>query len=368
MAMFCPLEADDILWPLTDGCRENFDFTLLFEECFFQIIPSALLLLSTPPRAVHLFRQHARISRTGMRSVKQCCIVLLSCTQLAMLVTWSLEPVYRTHASIPAAALSIIASLALLFLSSIEHVRSIKPSTIINTYVFFSVLLDTAQLRTLWLRPGPRILPAIFTASFVAKTACLFLEARSKRGLLSLPDLMSAPEMLVSLYDRTILLWLNPLFRLGFKDSIPSQGLFPIDSDLASDGLDRKFQDIWTHYKGTSEHDLMWALVVQNRATIVSFMIPRLFLSAFKLLQPLLIDEVTTLIAGKVKEESTNAGRGLIGATFFVYAGLAISNALYRRQVQRFLVMLRGTLVTALYRKLLITPSESLNDNAAITL
>ena len=112
----------------------------------------------------------------------------------------------------------------------------------------------------------------------------------------------------------------------------------------------------------------MWALAHQNRLVIVSFMMPRLCLSAFKLLQPMLINEVTVLIAGNVNQKSTNAGHGLIGATFFIYTGLAISNALYKRQMQRFLVMLRGTLVAALYRKLLVTPSESLNDNAAITL
>jgi hypothetical protein len=73
-------------------------------------------------------------------------------------------------------------------------------------------------------------------------------------------------------------------------------------------------------------------------------------------------------MAKSVSQDSTSTGRGLIGATALVYCGLALSNVTYKRQLQRFQTQLRGVLVTSLYRKMLVLPSETLLDNKAVTL
>jgi ATP-binding cassette subfamily C (CFTR/MRP) protein 1 len=108
--------------------------------------------------------------------------------------------------------------------------------------------------------------------------------------------------------------------------------------------------------------------MVHCRVSVIAFMAPRLLLSAFRLSQPLLISSITSLVARSVSKDSTSAGRGLIGATALVYCGLAISNVTYKRQLQRFQTQLRGVLVTSLYRKMLVLPSETLADNTAVTL
>lgn len=41
---------DNGFGPQVNHCRGGFDFTLLFEECFFSIVPSVLLLLALPIR------------------------------------------------------------------------------------------------------------------------------------------------------------------------------------------------------------------------------------------------------------------------------------------------------------------------------
>jgi ATP-binding cassette subfamily C (CFTR/MRP) protein 1 len=366
--MECLLRADDAFGPQVNGCRDNFDFTLLFEQSFFQIAPCALLLITIPARATYLRKQNVKTLRTRAASVKQAAIAILGCTQLALLIVWSLIPMYQTRASIPAAALSFVASLALLLLSSLEHSRSVRPSAIINTYMLFSLLFDIPQARTLWLRPGPRSLPGIFTAGLVAKTVSLCLEARNKRRALFPAYRVYAPEALVSLYDRTVLWWLNPIFQRGFKGLISPEHLYPVDSALASSTLSKDFEGIWSRHKGRGKHCLVWALAVHCKTAILAFMIPRIVLSAFKLSQPLLINRVTGLMSERITGESTNAGRGLIGATALIYCGLALSNVLYKRQLQRFQTMLRGTLVSALYGKMLVTSADMLADNAAITL
>lgn len=179
--MDCQLGADNSFGPQVKGCRDNFDFTLLFEQSFFQIAPCALLLLSVPLRASYLRKQNVKTLRTIVAPAKQLAIAALACTQLALLIVWSLAPMYRTRASIPAACLSFLASATLLMLSSMEHSRSVRPSMIINAYLLFSLLFDIPQARTLWLRPGPRSLPGVFTAGIAAKAVVLVLEAGGKK-------------------------------------------------------------------------------------------------------------------------------------------------------------------------------------------
>ena len=279
--MACPPSADNAFGPAVLGCRGNFDFSLLFEQSFFQIAPCALLLLFVPLRTSQLHRQNVKTLHTGLQSVKQGAIAILAGTQLALLVLWSITPIYRTRVSIPAAALSFLASLALLMLSSLEHTRSIRPSFIINTYILFSLLLEMPQCRTLWLRSGPRSVPSVFTAAIATKTFILYLEARSKRRSLFPPYRLYAPEALVSIYDRAVLWWLNPLFLQGYKSLLNFERLYKIDADLSSEKVESGFQQTWARRKGLGgKHPLLWALAASLKGTLLPMVIPRLCLSA----------------------------------------------------------------------------------------
>lgn len=365
--MECIPAADDIFGPQVHGCR-NFDFTLLFEQAILQAVPSALLLLSVPPRIWFLRKQTSKSMRSNMTSLKLASVILLAGTQITMLSLWASAPGQRTPASLPAATVSTLGSLALILLSGLEDSRSIRPSTIINIYMLFSLLLDIPQARTLWLRPGPTSLPGVFSVGMAVKAISLCFEACTKKRFLFPPYRAIAPEMLVSLYDRTLLWWLNPTFLLGFKSRIAFEDLSSVDSGLSSQRLDRKFQAIWLGYKSGPGRTLLWALIVRCRISVIAFMVPRLFLSAFRLSQPLLIGNITSVMNRSVSRNSTSADRGLVGATALVYCGLALSNVTYKRQLQRFQTQLRGVLITSLYRKMVALSSETLADNTAVTL
>jgi ATP-binding cassette, subfamily C (CFTR/MRP), member 1 len=365
--MECIPGADDVFGPRIHGCRD-FDFTLLFEQILLQAAPSVVLLLSIPPRIWFLRKQALKSTRSNLTWLKLAAVGLLSATQIIMLSLWASAPRQRTSASIPAATVSTLGALALVLLSGLEDSHSVRPSAIINTYMLFSLLLDIPQARTLWLRPGPTRLPIVFSVGIAFKLIGLYLEACTRRRFLLPPYRVNAPEMLVSIYDRTLLWWLNPTFFLGFKSRIAFEDLSPIDDGLSSEYLDHHFQHIWSQYQDTSGSALLLALAIQCRFSVIAFMVPRLFLSAFKVSQPLLINRITTTMARGVTQESTNAGRGLIGATALVYCGLALSNVIYKRQLQRFQTKLRGVLVTSLYRKMLVLSAEVLADNTAVTL
>lgn len=242
--MECLAGADNKFGPAVK-CSNQFDFTLLFEQSFFQIAPSAVLLLILPLRTSQLLRQHVKTKRTGIHAVKQTAIAVLAVTQLALLVAWSILP-QASKASIPGAVLSLLASVALLFLSNLEHSRSVRPSSLINLYMLFQLILDLPQARTLWMRSGSLAVPSIFSIGLAVKAVVLYVEARSKRRSLLAPYLAHAPESLVNLYDRTVLFWLNSLFLLGYKSIISFEKLYEIEADLSSEILEQDFWVIWS--------------------------------------------------------------------------------------------------------------------------
>jgi ATP-binding cassette subfamily C (CFTR/MRP) protein 1 len=97
------------------------------------------------------------------------------------------EPGLQTPVTVTAAALSFIAILPLVALSSMEYTRSVRPSFIINTHLFFSTLLDLAQARTLWLLPGHGNLAAVFTVCIAFNLVLLILESIEKKSFLKSP-------------------------------------------------------------------------------------------------------------------------------------------------------------------------------------
>lgn len=133
--MQCSADADNTFGP--QYCNE-FDFTLLFEQTVFQIAPCALLMLTLPLRAFQLRRRKVKTSRDGAWAVKGIALAVLAATQLALLIAWSTIPTFRTKASIPAAILSFMAALSLLYLSSVEHMKSIRPSSTVGVYTLLS--------------------------------------------------------------------------------------------------------------------------------------------------------------------------------------------------------------------------------------
>lgn len=63
---------DNLFGPrvLKNTCRSGFDFTLLFEELIFAIVPSALLLLAVPWRLFQLHNAKVKVIRTAFHIVK----------------------------------------------------------------------------------------------------------------------------------------------------------------------------------------------------------------------------------------------------------------------------------------------------------
>ncbi|RAK89341.1 hypothetical protein BO79DRAFT_237457 [Aspergillus costaricaensis CBS 115574] len=99
-----------------------------------------------------------------------------------------------------------------------------------------------------------------------------------------------------------------------------------------------------------------------------SAVIPRLCVSAFTIMQPLLVSEITTYAALPEDQETRNKGYGLIAASGIVYIGLAVSTAFYSRQTYQFIISIRGGLLAAVYAQTLTRRSGNMGTDTAITL
>ena len=80
--------------------------------------------------------------------------------------------------------LSVLNVAAIGLLSFFFHNRSVRPPTILQIYLFISLLFDIARTRTLWLVRSDAVLAAIFTGVTVSKALMLYLEAIEKWRLL----------------------------------------------------------------------------------------------------------------------------------------------------------------------------------------
>lgn len=88
----CLPSADNAFGPIVSGaCRDGFDFTLTFEQYFFSIVPSVLLLVVAPLRLWVLHGERHGLIVTGrkwrnVKLVSSCLLKLFSPREkLAML-------------------------------------------------------------------------------------------------------------------------------------------------------------------------------------------------------------------------------------------------------------------------------------------
>src|SRR5437762_11801390 len=127
-------ESDVSIGPRVIGCRNDFDFTLLFEQSILSLAPSILFFLFSFLRVQQLLRQSIRVRDSPIHVGKLSIIAIYASLQLVLLVLWSTEsPQLRTPASIAAAVVSFVDALVICLLSHVEHIRSPRPSDLLNS-------------------------------------------------------------------------------------------------------------------------------------------------------------------------------------------------------------------------------------------
>ncbi|EAW08899.1 putative ABC transporter [Aspergillus clavatus NRRL 1] len=354
---------------INHGCRAAFDFTLLFEQTILSIAPSALFLLLAPWNYVCLLRGPRKVQPSFLAWWKRCCILVLGALQIVLLVLWVQPSAPATNASVAAAALGLPVALAMGLLSHAQHMRSVRPSTLLNVYLLLSLLCDIVQTRTLWLLHGATAIAGVFTAVVVLKFVVLMTEAVEKRRLLERKHRHATIESTSGVWNKMLFWWVNPLLWKGARTILEPDDLQTIAEKLHGVALEKVHPSVLAGVADQErKYGLFSALLRAFWLPIVSAGFPRLCLLGFTFAQPFLINRTVTFVSQPVTEETQNAGYGLIGAFALVYIGLAVSTGVYTYTMNQVMIMVRGCLVTTIYRRTLALSTHELEESAAVTL
>jgi ATP-binding cassette subfamily C (CFTR/MRP) protein 1 len=282
------------------------------------------------------------------------------------LILYAANSSVRTPTSLAAAALVVADALGLCLLSHAEHVHSIRPSTIINVYLFVTLLFDIAHTRTLWIENAPKAIAVVFTVTVIIKFIVAIMEATEKRKILLAQYQNKNPEATSGIYSRAFFWWLNTLLTIGFRRIIRKEDLFPMEDEMSSSILAIRAKRLWNTANKARPHALCWSTLNSNRRQLALCIFPRLCLIGFRYAQPLLLSRTTEFVSSITDKK--NIGWGLTGAFGIVFLGLGISKALYSHMAFRSATAVRGTLVSMIYAKTVDLSITALDESAAVTL
>ncbi|KAI2896747.1 hypothetical protein CBS76997_10948 [Aspergillus niger] len=168
--MACASDSDNVFGPrINPECRP-FDFTLLFEDGFFGLLPAALFLVLVPHRLQVLRSSQVKLNSFQLALVKLILLIVLLVLHILYTALRVEDPDLHTRVGLASGVVNIIATGAAILLSFLEDQRSIKPSDLLVVYYSTEVLLSLPQLRSLWQIP-------------TASVACTIDTGRAREGL-----------------------------------------------------------------------------------------------------------------------------------------------------------------------------------------
>ncbi|OAA38744.1 ABC transporter, transmembrane domain, type 1 [Beauveria brongniartii RCEF 3172] len=354
--------------PRVDTACRSFDFTLSFEDAVLSAVPNAIFVLIAIFPLISLLRQPS--------IVKSCCLLGLKLVFFSLLVVFQAvflglrvktENLY-TSASIAADVLSLVATGAAIALSWLQHHRSEQPSTTLTLYLSALVLLDIARVRTLWLIPNSSAASSVKTVALLLTAAILVLESTGKRASLRQPEKLahSGPEPFIGFWSITGYVWVLGTLTRGYRNFLFVEDLPELDYRISADKLHHKLQSQLKTAHLFKKNAFVAACARAFASSFVLAVIPRLFLVGFRFAQPFMITNMLEFIGDRSAPQ--NIGNGLIGAYALVYAGMTISMALYRYYSNRFIIALRGGLISVIYQHTVEARGFDLGDIDGLTL
>ncbi|MCJ1385668.1 hypothetical protein MMC17_008791 [Xylographa soralifera] len=305
----------------------------------------------------------------GFQITKLAAIALYGCIQLALLVLWCHISPQRFSVTVVAATFSFLVTIMMGILSFSEHSKSLQPSDLLDLYLFLSIVLDAIQVRTPWLMSYASPIPHLITAAMVIKAGMILLESLEKTARITMDDAKRSPEDTSSIFNRAFFYWLNNLIVTGYRKVLSHSDLYSLGEELTAKTLYTKIQIAWGNEKFKKmPPSILAALLRSFKWPLLVPIIPRLCLLGFTFCQPLFINSLLSYLQ---KPKYTSTGDVLykyLGAYAAIYMGLAVSNGFYWHSIYRSLTMIRGALVSAIYKKATEISVASLETSAVITL
>ncbi|TDZ99642.1 ABC transporter gloK [Colletotrichum sidae] len=352
----CPSGSDNNLGPRIDFDCRHFDFTLLFEDAVFHLVPAVLFLFVIPLRIYSLGRSPIKLATYK-----------LALWKLAFLIIQTKTPSTRTSLSLAAGILNVIAVFSATFYSLLEDQRSVRPSDTLILYFSASAILDLPRLRTLWLIQA-NLPKALWTVIFILTVLVVPLESIRKKRFLRPTYRSLTKEEGTGFCGRSFFTWLLPFFRLGYSRVIHMADMPDVDPDLTSEGAGQPLETAWARRRGQKHHALLRSNFAAYRTTALLGVLTRLCLTAFTFCQPFLITATVSFMQAPRTPQSERYGQALVGAYVLTYLGIAVSRAAYSRQQFRLTTEFRAGLMSMIFKQTIALKADELKDGAAVTL
>ncbi|KAK2601519.1 hypothetical protein QQS21_004904 [Conoideocrella luteorostrata] len=348
------------LWP-------QFDFTLLFEHAIFTIIPSGLLIIASPFYLFYYFRSPIYVTGSALLWAKLAATGGLLGTEIASLVTCATLPVDPSAASLAATSLSCVGAMCIVAVINLEHRHSLRSSSLISLYLGLTLLFDIVKSRSYLLRPGLRVHGGLSAATAVIKLVLVLLEEIPKKEHIRNPKLKESlsKESASGFWNRSLFIWLNSTFLLGFRNILKVDHLGSLGSEFSSEQLTTRFEPIWQRRK-QSPYCLLRASFLTLFWPFFAVVLPRLLNIGFTFSQPFLLQRIVRFLGEE--NPSISVRNGLIGATMLVYLGKAMTTASYTHMNYRLITRLRGILISQILKKNFVLNQLDARNGAAITL
>lgn len=176
-------------------------------------------------------------------------LAVLLGVEIASLGLWSRLPAVdvRSDASLAAFSLVCVGTLCIVAAVSLEHRHSFRSSALISLYLSLTALLDAVKARSFFLRPRLHAVGGLAAAAAAAKLALVLLQEVSKRTHIKDPALRRSlsKEATSGFWNRSLFLWLNSTFLLGFRTVLRIDDLGSLGDDFSADHLSARFEPVW---------------------------------------------------------------------------------------------------------------------------
>lgn len=180
-----------------------------------------------------------------MVTSRQIAATIFATLELLSLVLLGTDHGETTRVSIPAAVLSLLASLAIAVLSHYEHTRSARSSFLLAFYLCLTVLFRSVMARTYWSLETYHTVASIAITALVVQIVMAVLENGGKRQTSNAAHIKKkSSEETAGFVNRSLFLWLNRLLWTGYRRTLAASDLGPIDQNLYSSSLSARFASI----------------------------------------------------------------------------------------------------------------------------
>ncbi|OLN87143.1 Canalicular multispecific organic anion transporter 2-like protein 1 [Colletotrichum chlorophyti] len=363
--------------PAVVGCRGDFDFTVAFELSILSILPSCLFLLSTSWRLVQLYNRPS-LDHGSQQGTNVCFLIFVKFAVFVIAV--AVKSTIPRNLAIASTVLDLMTAVWMGPLSWFEHRRSQRPSIWFCSYLALTILFEAAQCRTWWLLAlyhdfNMKAAAISLTVSLFLKTSLLALESQRKPSTLrSTGDSKSStPEEESGIFSLSLFWWLNSLLRLGSRQTLTLEDLYRLPSGLTSAYRHARANQL---ILGNPKAAPISKSLGKAAALSLVFrglgphafvpILPRLALSGFTLAQSLLVRRILDYLSDQKQQTNFNTEYGLIGATFLVYSGIALSTSVFGYLHERALTQLRGYLIQSVYLHATKMPPKAEGDQKKV--